>query len=435
MALALNYADTTLADVYRHVWHPGAQAVARMEAAGCLFDVERCRAAGERAAQDSAVLFNAWDEFAPGVNPNSYPQLEALFRRKKFPVSPVTGTLKAVKKTYKGEYPTGEAALTWLLANSKRPDNQMLLRTLMEYRKVSRLTQFLDKLPKFVCKDGYLRACFKLETGTGRLASSNPNLQNIPAGEADRYGIRSCFIAPAGERLLVADFAALEPRLLAHWLIVLWDDASLADAINSGDLYAAVAKATWPDQLQGIEPREIKEHKDPKIRQLRAYAKVIVLSTNYGKSIAGLAVQLGVPDVEAKRMRDDYFRAYPGIPRFQRWAADFGRAHGKVFTLLGRSRDLPGLLSQDGSARSSAERQATNSVIQGSAADVVMMAMAALLGVETLQLQVHDELVWRTGGAHTERLIAAMENPAGIDLAMPLKVTYHLVDNWGEAKS
>lgn len=410
-----------------------------MEAAGCAFDVTKCRAAHTLASADVAALEDTWKTAAGPVNPASPAQLARfLYEDRKFPIPPVNGTLKAVKRTRRDELPTSEAALDWLYRKAQRPENKQLLKTLLELRKVTKLAQFLEKLPGFVDDAGYLHAAFGVDTGTGRLASRNPNLQNIPAGKADRYGIRGCFVAPLRQRLLVADYSALEPRILAHWLITLFDDHTLAEALETGDLYAAVALRTWPDKLKGINADQVKEHPDPGIRQLRSFAKVIVLGTNYGKSVNGLAVQLDIAADAAQTLRDDYFRAYPGIPRFQRWAADCARATGRVYTLLGRYRELPEIYAREEGIRAKAERQAVNSIIQGSAADIVMLAMQYQrpdYGV-TLQLQVHDELVWRIPqDVNPESWVYSMQRPGEeLGLQVPLKIDWHLVDAWSEAK-
>lgn len=421
-------------DFYGNFWHRACAVTAEMEANGCYFDVERCRGAAKLAVADQQALGAAWESAAPGVNPESPKQLqEFLYATKKFPVPPVAGTLKAVKRTKRGERPTGEASLDWLFRKSQRDENRALLRCLLDIRKVTKLAQFLAKLPDYVDASGYLRAGFGPDTGTGRLSSRNPNLQNLPGAANDKYGIRACFTAPPGMRLLVADYAALEPRVLAHWLIALFGDHSLAEALAAGDMYGAVAKTTWPDKLQGIEPHEIKDHSDPEIKKLRGYAKVVVLGTNYGKTASGMAVQLGISTEEAAELLAAYFRAYPGIRRIQKWAYE-QLGVGGVRTLLGRTRSIPRGATDGERAR--AERQATNTIVQGSAADVVFGAMIKQQNLGgTLQLQVHDELVWRIPtGMDTRLLLHAMEHPFKVDLLVPLPVEAKVVTNWSEAK-
>ena len=674
---------STARDFYSF-WNDACRVTSQMEAAGAAFDVAQCNLAASSAATTVETLTSTWFQAAPGVNPESPAQLATyLYATRGFPVPPVSGTLKAVKRTKPGEKPTSEAALDWLVRNAKNPKNQATLRTLMELRKTTKLHQFLTKLPEFT-HEGMLYASFGPDTGTGRLSSRNPNLQNIPGAKNDPFGIRRCFTAPADHKLLVADYCvspdtliltsdlrwvradavsagdevigfdeegqgssgrkfrrtkvtgtqvvtkpgviilcsgdrqldcsanhmwlvrrgkhpfrwtradklvpgdqlafmvdpwgedksreggylagildgegwcsgtkvgfaqkpgvvldralaaaeklglpgslagrpadavqsfefsgnrtamralgvvrpqrlldksaslwegrrvwshstpvvtvlgvtsrgeqnyiaietdsktfiadgflshncALEPRILAHWLIALFDDHTLADAIASGDLYSAVACRTWPDKLKGIEPREVKEHPNPEVRKLRDFAKIIVLSSNYGKSVGGLALQLGVEAAVAGQMLGDYFRAYPGIQRFQGWAYDQLRSNG-VRTLLGRTRDVAVGHTEYEVAK--ATRVATNTIIQGSAADVVFAAMVKQDRIRnhvgTLQLQVHDELVIRIPahqyGKFSNRIpevIHAMEHPFDVELKVPLKVEWKLCNSWAEGK-
>lgn len=405
-----------------------------MEAAGCAFDVGRCEQAAARTAADSASLAQAWGSFAPDINPESPKQLaEYLYETRGFPVPPVAGTLKAVKRTRRGERPTGEASLDWLLRKAKRPENKELLACLMKLRKVTKLNQFLTKLPAYVDDSGFLYASFGPDTGTGRLSSRNVNLQNLPGAKNDAYGIRACFVAPAGYRLLVADYGALELRILAHWLVALFGDDSLARALASGDVYGAVAVETWPGRVGSVGAGHLKEHPDPAIRKIRDDAKIIVLSSNYGKTPSGLAAQLNCSVEEATAQLEAYFHAYPGIPRFQAWAAEQAGADG-VRTLLGRTRVIPAGSTPGEVAR--AARQATNTVIQGSAADVVFAAMIKQAGLGgILQMQIHDELVWRVpADMDVTPLIQAMEHPFAQDLLVPLPVEWKLVDDWSQAK-
>lgn len=426
-------ADST-AFTFHSFWNRACAVTSEMESAGCLLDLERCRGAAALAEQDVAALGAAWEGAAPGVNPASPKQLvELLYGAKKFPTPPVAGSLKAVTRTRRGERPTGEASLDWLWRKSVKPENKALLRCLLDLRKVTKLSQFLHKLPDYCDDRGYLFASFGPDTGTGRLSSRNVNLQNIPGAANDKYGIRACFIAPPGMQLLVADYSSLELYVLAHWLIALFGDQSLAEALSSGDVYGAVAKRTWPDKLVGVEPRALKEHADPRVRKLRNDSKIIVLSSNYGKSAGGLAMQLGCSVEDATKLLDDYFRAFPGIQRFQRWAVERNLDAG-VRTLLGRTRVIR-VGSTDGE-HARAARQATNTVIQGSAADVVFGAMVKSHGRGgVLQMQIHDELVWRVPrGLDVTPLIAAMEHPFKVPLRVPLPVSWKVVDNWSQAK-
>lgn len=436
----------TALEFYDRFWAPAAQAVSNLEARGVLFDRERAAEARAKADSDLQELLTKWDELSGGVNPRAPGQLQALFyTARRFPVPPVMGTLKAVKRARKGDLPTSEAALDWLLKRAKKPENIELLTTLMSYRKLDQLRRFLVSLPEFVCEDGRIRGSFSADksdeddsggTNTGRLASRNPNLQNIPAARADRYGIRSCFVAPPGRKLLVADYVALELYIMAEWMIRIQRDSSLLDALLSGDVYAAVAKRTWPDRLAGIEAADIKAHSSPEVQAARAEAKVIVLSSNYCKSVGGLALQLGCPEDVAQAHADAYARAFPGIPAMQQWAADYARKYGGVRTLAGRFRQLPDIHDPREWVAAKAARQAINTIVQGSAAEVVFGAMINLdRGGFDVNLQIHDEV--NSEVADDSRLReyeTAMTVPYGISLTVPLRVSMVLVNDWGSAK-
>lgn len=440
---------STSLDFYRRFWAPASQAVTNMEARGIQFDVDRCHASAKQAAADVAELGRQWAELSSGVNPRSPTQLQTLlYETRKFPVPPVAGTLKAVKRTKRGERPTGEASLDWLRRKASKQESRDLLDCLMQFRKVDQLGRFLVSLPAFVCADGRIRGSFSADkseeddsggTATGRLASRNPNLQNIPAGDADKYGVRSCFIAPAGKLLMVADYTALELYIMADWMIRILGDYSLLEALNTGDVYAAAAKRTWPDQLTGIEPADIKAHPEPAIRKLRADAKVLVLSSNYLKSVPGLALQLGCDVKVAQAHADAYAAAFPGIPAMQRWAARYAAKHGGVRTLAGRFRELPDIHDSREWVAAKAERQAINTIVQGSAAEVVFGAMINMEqrfvpGFETV-LQVHDELVAEVDNANDAyQFETCMVDPFGISLKVPLKAVVKTVTVWSEAK-
>ncbi len=406
-----------------------------MEAAGVLFDVPRCNTAAVQAHQDAAALVSRWEAVAPGVNPESPVQLSSLlYVTRGFPVPPISGTLKAVRRTKRDEKPTSEAALDWLLRKSKSPETKELLDVLMQLRRTTKLAQFLDKLPTFCDDRGFLYAAFGPDTGTGRLSSRNPNLQNIPGAKNDKYGIRSCFIAPPGQQLLVADYSALEPRILGHWLVTLFGDRSLVDAIAAGDVYGAIAKQAWPKKLAGVDPKAMKHSADPAITRLRDYAKIVFLAKVYGKQIPSMALQMGTSVEEATAVDEDFGKAYPGVVAFQHAAMAEAMDTGGVKTLLGRTRLLDVGRSEYEMAR--AGRQATNTRVQGSAADVVFGAMIRQQGRGgTLQMQVHDELVWRLPlGQDPLPLIAAMEHPFRTPLHVPLDVDWKLCDNWSEGK-
>lgn len=296
-------------------------------------------------------------------------------------------------------------------------------------------------LPDYV-HNQRLYTSFGVDTSTGRLACRNPNMQNIPVDGGPRAaGIRKCFAAPEGYRLAVADFSALELYIMAHWVIKWTGDTKLYEDLLSGDVYSSVATNIWPGVLRGIEPATIKSHPDPGIRNLRAHAKAIVLGTNYGKSAGGLAVQLGISEDEAGQRIDDYFRAYQGIATFREMAIQELRDTGRVQTITGRYRELPEINSPYRRERNKAERQAVNTKIQGSAADVVLQSMVNLeemLGGCPQILQVHDEILLEVPEevpeSDVKSDIARLMEKVGLDLLVELKVEPKIVSNWSEGK-
>jgi DNA polymerase I-like protein with 3'-5' exonuclease and polymerase domains len=408
-----------------------------MEAAGCYFDVDRCNQAATRAAVDAQELLSRWEAVAPSINPESPIQLSTLlYTTRGFPIPPIAGTLKAVKRTKRGERPTGEASLDWLYKKATQKENKELLSVLLQLRKTTKLAQFLAKLPTFVDSRGYLYAAFGPDTGTLRLSSRNPNLQQIPGVKSDRYGLRSCFIAPPGYRLLIADYSALEPRILAIWLILLFGDYSLAQALKTGDVYGAMAKQIWPTALQGIEPQELKHHSSAAVRKMRDDTKIVFLAKVYGKGIPGMAMQMGKSIKEAAQVDTDFLATYPGIAEFQAASLREAQSAGRVLSLIGQSRQIRNANSSAEGERARAARQATNTKCQMSAAGVVYGAMVKQRnrgGV--LQIQVHDELCWRIRDEEDPApLIDAMRFPFKKEMPVDLEVDWKLCNNWAEMK-
>lgn len=341
--------------------------------------------------------------------------------------------MKAIKATKRGKRPTDQAAVQWLLQKAKKPSNIAILQAFQAVKRTKVLVQFIDSLVEFV-HQGRLYSSFGVDTDTGRLASRHPNMQNIPA--SDPFGIRACFAAPDGKKLIVADYTALELYIMAHWVKQVTGDTKLYDDLQSGDVYSSVAKNIWPGPLEGVEPHLIKHHDDPSIRNLRASAKAIVLGTNYGKTEHGLAVQLGISTEDAKRYIDDYFNAYQGIRAFSDWAIETLRRNERIPTLIGRYRELPEIASADEWVRRKAERQAVNSIIQGSAADVVYDAMVRCEKTTLpIVLQVHDELIVEESSlCDPSCLKEAMEGALADLLSVKLHTDIKVVDNWGSAK-
>lgn len=410
-------------DLYQGVWNPFLSVLWDVERAGIRYDPGRTEAGRVTASVETARLLEtvrAWTG-DPEFNPGSPPQLtDWLYGRLKLPVPPVFGSRTALKKTPPGKQPTTEASLAWLKANGYGSEG---LDALIAWRKESRQAQFLEKLPHHVLPEtGRIHSILQPEADTGRLTSKNPNLQQIPK-RYDPYGIRGGFVPAPGCVFVVADYSQLEMVVLAHFLVELFDDWSLANDVMSGDSHSATAERL------GL-PREV--------------AKEINYGINYGKSAMGLSLSLGVSQDTAQGYLDTHAAGYPGIPRFQQHCFNMAQETGVVRTLAGRTRPLLGAKSSNWRDRGAAERQASNTPIQGSAADIVVAAMLRLpehLRGEQARvvLQVHDELIVECPGDNADRVLRlvreTMENPFSKPLLrVPLKVDAHIGNSWLEAK-
>lgn len=262
---------------------------------------------------------------------------------------------------------------------------------------------------------------------TGRLSSVDPNLQNIPVRTAEGRRIRSAFIAPPDHVLLSADYSQIELRIMAH----LSQDARLLQAFAAGeDVHRATASEVF-----GVPPDEVSSEQ-------RRYAKVINFGLIYGMSAHGLAKNLGIERSAAQSWIDRYFARYPGVARYMEETRALAREQGYVETVFGRRLQLPDIRAQQAGRRQSAERAAINAPMQGTAADLIKLAMIAVDGwlrAEALKtrliLQVHDELVLEVPEAELdrvrERVPALMEGVA--QLSVPLKVEAGVGRNWDEA--
>lgn len=417
---------------YERFWNPSLYVLNGIERNGIQYDASLA-ATGKAEAQIAAdkAAQKAYEWIGREINLESPAQLgEILYRERFYDIPPVTGTLKAIKANHEQKETTSEAALLHI-ASEVGGSDAIGLGHILENRKLTDLIQFLDKLPTFCDDWGRIHTILKPDTRTGRLSSSKPNLQNIP--KDDTYGLRSAFVAKAGHRLVVADYAALEPRIQAHFLVALFKDTSLLDAINFGDVYSGVARECWAETFRGWSAEAVKAH------PLRGEAKVVLLAKAYGKGLRGMALQLKKPLWEAKAIVDTIEATFPGLVCFQKYMAQYARDVGGVHTLLGRYRPLPDIYSKDTGKRRTAERQAANTPMQGSAMDIVTSAMLKLAPLVRLVLQVHDELIVESKAelAEIERKLVVhhMENPVrpGL-LKVPLVVEAKTGYSWKEAK-
>ncbi len=303
---------------------------------------------------------------------------------------------------------------------------------LLSYRKLMKLKAgYIDALPKLVHPaTGRVHTSFnQAVVATGRLSSSNPNLQNIPMRTKLGRRIREAFIADEGRVLLSADYSQIELRIMAH----LSGDDGLLDAFERGlDFHRATASLIFGKDEDDVTPEE------------RDWAKTVNFGIMYGMSQYGLSKQLGIPVREAAAFIDRYFETYPRVRDYTTGVIKRARKDGFVKTMLGRRRPIQGLSSNNSMARSLAERAAVNTPIQGSAADLMKVAM---LGVDArvrrerlpcdMVLQVHDELVFEVDESAVPDVIDAvgeeMEAPSGFDLAVPIVVNFGHGRNWLEA--
>jgi DNA polymerase-1 len=334
--------------------------------------------------------------------------------------------LKPIRKTKTG-YSTDEETLTQLAMQHELPAQ------ILNYRGLSKLkSTYVDAFPLLVNREtGRLHTSLnQTVAATGRLSSTEPNLQNIPVKGEYGLRIREAFVVPAGHSLLCADYSQIEPRILAH---LSRDERLLRVFERAEDIHSATAMEIF------------NKPGDQVTRDMRRVAKTVVFGILYGISPFGLASTLGVPQQEAKQYIDAYFERYAGVKAFIDRTISEARQRGYTTTILGRRRPIPELASADPTQRSFGERMAQNSPIQGSAADLIKLAMIGVsrrlraeMPATKMILQVHDELIFETPSADLEaakRLVKSEMEAAGatMGLSVPLKVDLGVGPNWRAA--
>lgn len=410
-------------DFYQRFWRPGQLVVSDMERNGVRLDVEACEEGRERTQAKVSALEQELNEWAgQEINWGSWQQKRqflygtticpatkggAPITPKGFDVPPVAGGLRAVKMTNEDEEPTSEAAIKYLADHAEDPKDRTGLETLLEYADASKLLTFYKTLPGHVAPDGRIHPQLGATTETGRLSCKNPNLQQQPPE------VRNLFIADEGRVLLALDYDGLEWRILAHVLAHRYGDTSLVDEIVAGiDPHSATAVR------MGLDPGPVETVKE-RNKKARDDAKVLNYSINYGKTGAGLGVQIRDEDGNpigreaGQRLLDEFYRARPGIAQFHRDIVKYAEGTGYVRSLLGRYRYIPELRSSVPGVYRKGTRLAKN-VIQNCATDIVLLAMIrchdAALDGERLVLQVHDELVWEVPENRVEAVKDMMAN-------------------------
>ena len=410
-------AEEKLERLYREIELPVSEILFAMERHGVLLDAELlARQSQELGARMLEVEAQAHAVAKQPFNINSPKQIqEILFEREKLPV---------IKKTPGGAPSTDEEVLEQLALDYPLP------KLILEYRQFAKLkSTYTDKLPRMVNpRTGRVHTNFGQATAvTGRLASNDPNLQNIPIRTEEGRRIRAAFIAPAGHVIVSADYSQIELRIMAH----LSADERLLEAFARGeDVHRATAAEVF-----GVAPQEITSEQ-------RRYAKVINFGLIYGMSAFGLARQLGLERGAAQAYIDRYFARYPGVARYMETTRQQARDKGYVETVFGRRLWLSEIRSGNAARRQGAERAAINAPMQGTAADLIKLAMIAVSGWlaqhdlgARLVLQVHDELVLEVPQAELARVRGELPRLMGqvAELAVPLLVEVGAGANWDEA--
>ncbi len=409
--------DGKLTDVYRNIEMPVREVLFKMERNGVLLDSNllnvQSRELGEKLLAIEKQAFEAADQ---PFNLNSPKQIqEILFNKLQLPVK---------KKTPSGAPSTDEEVLQELALDYPLP------KLLLEYRGMAKLkSTYTDKLPLSVNRaTGRVHTSYSQAVAvTGRLASNDPNLQNIPIRSAEGRRIREAFIAPAGSKIVSADYSQIELRIMAH---LSGDEGLLRAFANGEDIHRATAAEVFAVEKDAVSTEQ------------RRFAKVINFGLIYGMSAYGLASQLNIENSAAKQYIDLYFARYPGVKRYMDDTRLQAKEQGYVETVFGRRLWLPEINGSNGMRRQAAERAAINAPMQGTAADLIKLAMIAVQDwleqdqiKSKLVMQVHDELVLEVPEDELtivkEKLQALMCNVT--KLKVPLEVGIGEGNNWDEA--
>ena len=410
-------ADVTLNDVYQRLELPLVPVLSKIERNGAFVSIDKLRAQSREIAIRLAELESQAHELAgQPFNLASPKQLgEILFDKLELPI---------IKKTPKGAPSTAEEVLVELANDYELPA------VLIEHRGLAKLkSTYTDKLPEMVDRrTGRVHTSYhQAVTATGRLSSSDPNLQNIPIRTQEGRRIRQAFIAPEGRKIVAADYSQIELRIMAH----LSSDAGLLHAFaNELDVHSATAAEVFDVSLDGVTTDQ------------RRKAKAINFGLIYGMSAFGLAKQIGVSRGEAQEYIDRYFARYPGVADYMDATRAIAHEQGYVETLMGRRLYLPEINARNKQRQLAAERTAINAPMQGTAADIIKLAMIDVDGwlTETaldakMIMQVHDELVFEVADAACATLCdnVTQRMASVIELQVPLLTEVGVGANWDEA--
>jgi DNA polymerase I len=405
-----------LTELYDRIERPLVRVLARMEDAGVKIDrvyLDGLRAELAQSCEDLVrrIHAHAGEEF----NVNSTPQLRQVLFEKL--------GLAPVKKTKTGPSTDADSL-------QKMVEEHPIIEDLLRYREVDKLRgTYAEALPPLIGEDGRIHATFKqTDTTTGRIASENPNLQNVPVRTADGREMRRAFIAEDGCELLTADYSQIELRVLAH----LTDDPGLIEAFSrSADIHMTTAAMVFGVDEKDVDPFQ------------RRFAKVVNFGLAYGMEAYGLGQRLGVPTEEAREILDNYFASFPRVKEFMDTTVREAKRRGYTTTIFGRRRQITELSSDNFRIRQMGERMAQNAPVQGSAADVFKLAMVDLdhaleeanLGSRMI-LTVHDELVLEVPREERERVepLAREVMESVCKLKVPLVVDLGFGPTWADAK-
>ncbi|CAN4274525.1 PolA DNA polymerase I - 3'-5' exonuclease and polymerase domains [Methylophilaceae bacterium] len=410
-------ADSKLDFIYSHIEMPSSQALFNIERNGVLIDRAMLASQSNEIGNKLIALENqAYELAGQPFNLASPKQLQEILFDKL--------GIKPTKKTPSGAPSTDEDVLQELALDHPLP------KVLLEYRGLAKLkSTYTDKLPRMInASTGRVHTSYNQAVAiTGRLASSDPNLQNIPVRSAEGRRIREAFIAPAGSVIVSADYSQIELRIMAH----LSQDAGMLKAFaNNEDIHRHTAAEIFGVELTAVDSEQ------------RRYAKVINFGLIYGMSAFGLAQNLNIDRASAQSYIERYFARYPGVRDYMQSTRDMAKQRGFVETYFGRRLWVPEINSPNGMRRAGAERAAINAPMQGTAADLIKLAMIAVdqwLGEAKLQtkliMQVHDELVLEVPEAELAvvkaKLTELMQGVA--QLSVPLLVEVGVGKNWESA--
>jgi DNA polymerase-1 len=388
-----------------------------MEHFGIAVDTKKLSELFERLTGEVAsIAKSAYEIIGHEINLASPKQLQTVL----FDELGMTGT-----KQVKTGFSTNAAALTELFEQTEHP----FLARLLEHREVTKIRQIVETMLKAVGDDGRIHTNYvQTGTSTGRLSSENPNLQNIPIRSQRGREIRDAFIAGMGfETLLSADYSQIEMRIMAH----LSDDAGIIEAFKTGeDLHRFVGS-----RLFGVKPEDV-------TTSMRGTVKAMSYGLVYGLSEYGLAKQLRISNAEAKQLMADYFARFGGVKRYLASVVDEAKNKGFTATTFGRRRPFDDLNSKIFQVRENARRAALNAPIQGTAADIMKLAMNSIdqkmqeSGLKSrMLLQVHDELVFEVAKGELEALktLVTEQMERVVQLSVPLEVQIGIGKSWDQA--